>query len=96
VGKRAAWYVQRVGLAVQGARGAARRTGGLLAEGLGLEFEQGGQGAFGQAGGGRARQLFPGLEVGVEARTVVPKGAAGDDFPPGRREVTDFLEQIRG
>jgi hypothetical protein len=61
-----------------------------------LLFQQGGEGALGQAGGGGAGQLLHGVEVGVQAGPGVAEGAAGDDFAPAGGGVADFLEDFRG
>jgi hypothetical protein len=68
----------------------------LGTEGLGVLFQEGGEGALGQAGGGGVGELLQGLEVGVQAGAGVAEGAAGDDFAPAGGEVTDFLEELRG
>jgi hypothetical protein len=57
--------LQGAGFAVDGTGGAAVGAGGLGAEGLGLLFQQGGEGALGQAGGGGVGELLHGVEVGV-------------------------------
>jgi hypothetical protein len=59
---------------------------------LGLLFQEGGQGALGEAGGGGVGELLHGLEIGVPSRAVVAVGASGNDFAPAGSEVTDFLE----
>jgi hypothetical protein len=59
-------------------------------------FQEGSQGAFGQASGGGAGELLHGVEVGVQARAGVAEGAAGNDFAPAGGEVADFLEEFRG
>jgi hypothetical protein len=66
-----------------------------LAQGLGLLFQQGGQSAFGEAGGRRTGQSLQGLEIGVQAGAGLAEGPAGDDFAPARGEVADFLEEFR-
>src|SRR5207244_8758098 len=63
---------------------------------LGLLFQEGGQGAFGQAGGGGAGERLDGREVGVQSPAVVAEGASGNDFAPAGGEVTDFLEKFGG
>jgi hypothetical protein len=65
-----------------------------LAEGLGLLFQECGQGSFGQSVGGGLGDLFHGVEIGVESGSVVAEGASCDDFAPGLGEVTDFLEEF--
>ena len=92
----AAGQLQRAGLAGNGTGGATGGTGDLFAERLGLLFQEGGQGAFGQAGGGGAGELLHGLEVGVQSRAVIAEGASGNDFAPAGGQVTDFLEELGG
>lgn len=75
-------------------KGAARGAGELGAEGLGLLFQECGQGSFGQSTGGGLSDLFHGVEIGVESGSVVAEGASCDDFAPGLCEVTDFLEEL--
>jgi hypothetical protein len=88
--------MQRAGHAGNGTGGAAVRAGNPFPERLGLLFQEGGQGAFGQAGGSGAGELLHGLEVGVQSRAVVTEGATGNDFAPAGSEVTDFLEEFGG
>ncbi len=91
-----AGQVQGPGFALQGTGAAAVRAGGLFAQGLGVLFQQGRQGTLGEAGGGGARKLFHGLEIGIEAGTAVAAGPAGHDFAPAGGQVTDFLEEFGG
>ena len=92
----AAGPVQGAWLAGDGTGGAAVGAGKLLAEGLGLLFQERGQGSFGQPVGGGLGDLFHGVEVGVESGSVVAEGASCDDFAPVLGEVTDFLEEFGG
>lgn len=94
-GNAAAGPVQGAWLAGDGTQGAARGTGQLLAEGLGLLFQECGQGSFGQSVGGGLGDLFHDVEIGVESGSVVAEGASCDDFAPAFGEVTDFLEELR-
>jgi hypothetical protein len=57
-------------------------TGLLGSEGLGLLLQQGGQGALGEAGGGRLSDLFHGAEIDVQSRPLLAAGASGDDLAP--------------
>jgi hypothetical protein len=59
-------------------------------------FQEGGEGALGEAGRGGAGQLLHDLEVGVQAGAAVAEAAAGNDFAPAGGEVADFLEEFRG
>jgi hypothetical protein len=95
-GDGAAGPVQGAWLAGDGTGGAAVGAGKLLAEGLGLLFQERGQGSFGQPVGGGLGDLFHGVEVGVESGSVVAEGASCDDFAPVLGEVTDFLEEFGG
>jgi hypothetical protein len=81
-------------LADNGTGGATGGTADLLAQRLGLLFQEGGQGAFGQSGGGGVGELLPGLEIGVWSRALVTEGASGNDLAPAGGEVTDFLEEF--
>jgi hypothetical protein len=81
---------------VDSTAGATLRAGGLFAQSLGLLFQQGGEGALGEAGGGGAGELLHGVEVGVEAGAALAEGAAGDDLAPAGSEVADFLEELGG
>lgn len=94
-GHAAAGELQGAGFAGQGTEGTTVGTGNLFAERLGLLFQQGGQGPFGQAGGGGAGELLHGLEVGVQPRTVVAESTSGHNFAPAGGEVVDFVEEFR-
>ena len=96
LGDGPAGQVQGAGFAVQGTGGAAVGAAGLFTQGLGLLFQQGGEGAFGEAGGGGAGELFQGLKIGVQAGATLAKGSAGHDFAPAGSEITDFSEEFRG
>jgi hypothetical protein len=61
-----------------------------------LLFQEGGEGALGEAGRGGLGHLLQGVEVGIQAGALLTEGAAGDDFAPAGSEVTDFLEELRG
>jgi hypothetical protein len=95
-GNGAAGPVQGAWLAGDGTEGAALGAGKLLAKGLGLLFQERGQGAFGQAISGGLGDLFHGVEIGVESGSLVTEGATCDDFAPALGEVTDFLEEFWG
>jgi hypothetical protein len=89
-----AGHVQGAWFALDGTEGAAVGAGSLFAQGLGLLFQQSGEGAFGEARRGGAGQLLHGVEIGVEARAGIAKGAAANDFAPPGGEVADFLEEF--
>lgn len=88
--------VQRPGLVLDGARLAAVGAGSGVAEALGLLLQKGREGAFGQALGGGAGDLFQGREIHVQTRALVTEGAAGHDFPPAGGQVTEVLEVLGG
>jgi hypothetical protein len=77
-----------------GARAAALGAGLLRAEGLGLLLQEGGEGAFGQAGGGGVGDLLHGAEIHVGAGAVGAKGVAGDDLAPAGGQFTEFTEVL--
>jgi hypothetical protein len=77
--------------AADGTGSAAGGAGLLVAEGLGLLFEEDFRGAFTQAVGGGLGALLRGVEVKFE-RGVVRAGAAGDDVAPPGGEEPEFLE----
>jgi hypothetical protein len=68
----------------------------LLPQGVGLLFEEGLQGALVEPGGGGLRDLLHGVEIDVESGAGVAEGAAGDDFAPLGRQITEFLELLGG
>lgn len=86
---------ERPRLALNGTGSPAGGTGLLGTQGLGLLFEAGLQGSFGQAGGRGLGDLFHGVEIDVEARAGVAKRTAGDDFSPLGGEGAQFLEFLR-
>jgi hypothetical protein len=88
--------VQRPGLVPHGARPAAAGARLLVAEGLGLLFEEGGKGALGESGGGRGGELLQGGERDSEARPVVAEGPPGDDFAPLGGQSADLVEVLGG
>jgi hypothetical protein len=59
-------------------------------------FQEGGEGAFGEPGGGRGRDLLQGGEIEVEARPVVAEGPSGDNLAPLGGQITDVLEVLGG
>jgi hypothetical protein len=73
-------------------RPSAIRTGLLLAQGLGLLFEEGLQGSLGETGGRSEGDLLHGREIDIESRPLVPVGATGHDFAPLCGEVVQFVE----
>lgn len=82
--------------AVDGADPAAGGTGLRGSEGLGLLFEAGLQGPFGEAFGRGLGNLLHGVQIDVEVRPLVAKGAAGDDFAPLGSVGAEFLEFLGG
>jgi hypothetical protein len=79
-------------------RAAASAVGaGLLgAEPVSLLFQQGGEGTFGQAGGGGSGDLLHGVQIDVGSRPGLAEGMPGHDFAPAGGEVPDFLEFLGG
>jgi hypothetical protein len=64
----------------------------VLGERLRLLLQGSGQGSLGQTSRRGAGDLLHGVEVNIQARTVVAKGAAGNDFAPTGGKVTDLLQ----
>src|SRR4051794_9981196 len=87
-----ALYLERAFLSAEGTRASAVGTGLLLAQGVGLLFEEGLQGALGESGGSGAGDLLHGIEIDIEPRPVLAKGASGNDFAPAGGEVMEFLQ----
>jgi hypothetical protein len=73
---------------------ATARTRLLLAEGVGLLFQEGSQSALGESGSGCRGELFQGGEVGVERGAGVAEGPTGKDFAPLSGEIMDVLEVL--
>ena len=81
---------------LDGARSLAVRTGLAIRQGLGLLFEEGGEGALEQPLSGGLGGLLQGEEVGVQGRAGVAEGTAGNDFAPLVGKVTEILEVLGG
>jgi hypothetical protein len=96
LGERDTWRGQGPVRAADGARGAALGARLLFAQLLGLLFEGGAEGAFGQTGSGDAGQLFHDLKVDVQTRAVIAESPAGDDFAPTSGQSADFLKEFGG
>jgi hypothetical protein len=60
-----------------------------------LLAQQGGQGALGQALGGRGGDLLQGHKVDVGARASLAENASGDDFSPPGGQIMDLLQFLR-
>jgi hypothetical protein len=88
--------LERAWLTAEGAKPPAVGTGLLRAQGVGLLFQEGLQGALGEAGGGRVGDLLHGGEIDVESGPVVAEGASGDDFAPLCGEAAEFLDVVGG
>ena len=72
-------------------------TGGarlLLAEGLRLLFQEGGERALGEAGSGSGGELFQSGESSVGAGASLAKGPSGDNFAPLGGQLTDLVEVL--
>jgi hypothetical protein len=67
----------------------------LLAQGVGLLFQESLQGALGESDGGSTGDLLHGVPIDLEAGAVVAQGAFGDDFTPAGGEVLKFLQVLR-
>jgi hypothetical protein len=78
------------------ALGSAFGAGLLGGEGVVLLFEEGGDGALGQAAGGGGGDLLHGGEVERDAGGHGLKGASSDDFAPLGSELLDLLESFGG
>jgi hypothetical protein len=65
-----------------------------VGQGLSLLGQQGGEGALEQALRSGLGDLLQGEQVGVQGRTGVAEGAAGNKFAPLGRRVTDILEVL--
>jgi hypothetical protein len=81
-------------LAMDGAEPPAVGTGLLRTQGGGLLFEQGLQGAFGEAGGRGLRDLLHGVEIDIKAGAVRAKGATRDNSAPRACKLLDFVELL--
>jgi hypothetical protein len=81
-------------LAAEQTRTAAARARLLVAEGLGLQFQEGVERPLGEASGGGAGDLLQGVEVEVGAGAGVAEGAAGNDFAPLGGEGADVLKNL--
>ena len=84
-----AWLVRN------GAAVAAIGTGSGVSEALGLTFEEVGECSFGESCGGDIGELFHGVEIGVESRSVVAESSSANNFSPVGGEFADFLEKFR-
>jgi hypothetical protein len=74
---------------------AAVRAGLRGAEGLGLLFQEGAEGALGQATSGGRGDLLHGHQVDRAVWARLAEGTAGDDFPPLGRQGVDLLQSLR-
>jgi hypothetical protein len=86
---------ERSGVGVRGAQLAARGTGLLVGEFVGLLFEEQLERPFGQSVCGGGGDLLEGAEVHVESGSVVPEGPPGDDLGPLPGEVVELSEFLR-
>ena len=78
------------------AQPSATGAGLLGRQGLGLQLQEGAEGALGQAAGGGSGDLLEGEQIDVEARAAVPEGTPGHNLPPPGGQVVDFLEVLGG
>jgi len=84
------WFV------ADGAEGTAVGTALLLAEGLGLLLQEGGESALGQASSGSAGNLLHQVEIDVQSGAVLAEGSSSDDFAPAGGEGANFLKDLGG
>jgi hypothetical protein len=61
-----------------------------------LLFEEGLEGALGEAGGGGEGELLHGVEIDVEAGPVLAEGASGHDLAPPGGQAAEFVEFLGG
>ena len=90
----AAVDVQRPDVAADGTGLSAVGAGLLFAQGGCPPFEQGFQGALGQAAGGGRGHFLEGGEVQVRAGAVTTTGTAGHNFSPLLGQFVEFLEVL--
>lgn len=74
----------------------AVRTGLGVGQGLGLLFEERGERALEQPLGGGLGGLLQAEQIGVQGRTGIAEGAAGNNLAPLGSEVTEILEFLGG
>src|SRR5262245_19691099 len=91
-----ALHLQGAFLPADDAGASAIGTELLLAQGIGLLFQEGLQGALGKAGGGGTGALLHGIQIDVEAGAVVAEGASGNDLAPAGGKVAEFLKFLGG
>jgi hypothetical protein len=91
----AAREVQRPGFALDRTGALTSGTGVFGAEGLGLLFQEGIQGALDQATGRLQGQVLQDGEVDVGPWTFRPESAPGDDFAPLGGQLTDVPDVFR-
>jgi hypothetical protein len=96
VGERASADVQGSFRTSDRAAAAAAGTRLLGAEPVGLLFQQGGEGSFGQASSGGRRDLLHGVEIDVGVGSRLAEGATGDHLAPVASQLTDILEILGG
>jgi hypothetical protein len=93
------WYaldLERTFLPSEDAKASAVGTGPLLAQRLGLLFEEGLEGSFRKSGGRGVSDLLHGAEIDIESGSFVAESASGDDFAPLSGEAVEFLEFVGG
>ena len=66
------------------------RTGLRITEFRPLLTQRRFQGPLGDGAGGVDGDLLDRIEIGVEIRAIIAKGAAGDDFAPAVGQVMEF------
>jgi hypothetical protein len=88
--------VERAFVTADGTRPPTPGTGLVLAQRLGLLFQERLQGAFGETGGGGLGDLLHGIEIDVESGSLVAEGTAGNNSAPLRGEVAELLKFLGG
>ena len=89
-----ALHMERAFLTAEDTRPSAVGTGLLLAQGMGLLFEEGLQGSLRETDGRGESDLLHGSEIDVESRPLVTVSAAGHDFAPLCSEFVEFVEFV--
>jgi hypothetical protein len=91
-----ALHLERAWLSAKRAKPSAVGTGLLLAQGVGLLFEESLQGTLGEASGGGEGDLLQSRQIDIESGALVAEGASGDNFAPLGSEAAEFLDFVRG
>jgi hypothetical protein len=68
---------------------------GSISKGLGLLFQESGDGAFGHTGGDQGRELLDVHEVDGRIRAEFRAGPLGRTFPPRHRQLVKLGQKLR-